>query len=515
MTIEINTTFYSFLSYILIAIAFIVITICDRIICSRRRALSIKVIVFGILTICPLLILLDIPIYNIDKISAFFSLLAGFIGIATSIYVEGYNVYKYVGRDLKTLIDLFALATYGTFSSPHVGAFVIWWLLAETLGFYAIIFEGSRETFTAGLRYLVASMVPADITLLTLLALAAYNWSPSEAFTRPIADVSTLYIPEYLAIIVLLGFMAKAAVAPLHFWLPDAHSLAPAPASAILSGILVKMGIYGIVRLLNALDFTATLTALVFSSITIIYGGLQALMQRDIKRILAYSTIENTSLMTFGFMFYRIFGVPELYMASLMLVAAHSLFKAALFIDSGTVEIVFHTRDLSKLGQVSKAIPNVSGYALISLLSLWGVPPLIGFLAKLYLIMGLVTVSMTNPLAGIGGLIVVSIAIVLAIAYGMQYLSVHWGSITIPQSAHPISDRRLYIGEALLSTLSLVLSPFILYTVNYMVLHQIIDLITLTQLLVAIVIIYITTFSLYRIKGTLKEEEVWVGGTTV
>ncbi len=509
------TTLSLYLPYILIGIAFIIIAICDRIILSRRIALLIKISIFTILTLCPFLTLFDIPIYNVDKLSAFFSLLAGLVGIATSIYVESYEIYKYEGRDLKTLIDLFALATYSTFSSPHLGTFIVWWLLAEVLGFFTIVFEVERKTLAAGIRYLAVSMVPADIALLTILSLIASQWSLSEAFARPITDISILHIPTPLAIIILIGFMAKAAVAPLHFWLPDAHSLAPAPASAILSGILVNMGIYGIIRILDVLNFVPILTALVFSTITVIYGGIQALVQRDIKRILAYSTIENTSLMVFGLTFYRIFDVSELYIASLMLIAAHSLFKASLFIDSGIIEIVFHTRDISRLGQASKIIPNASGYALISLLSLWGIPPSIGFLAKLYMIIGLIIVSMTNTLAGIGGIVIVSIAIILAIAYGSRYLFVHWGSITLSVSAHLVSDRRLYIGEALLSLFSLILAPLALYLINYMVLHQFTDLILLSQLSIGIIIMFILIFSLYRTRRTLREEKPWVGGVTV
>ncbi len=516
MNIWINIPIFSIYSpYILIGIALIAIAICDRIVLSRRIALLIKIPIFCILTVYPLLVLFDIPLYSIDKLSAYFSLLAGFVGIATSIYVESYEIYKYERRDLKTLIDLFALATYGTFSSPHLGAFIIWWFLVEVFGFFAIIFEAERRTLMAGIRYLVVSMVPADIALLTILSLTASQWGLSEAFTRPITDVSALSISTPLAIIILLGFMAKAAVAPLHFWLPDAHSLAPAPASAILSGILVNMGIYGIMRIINTLEFMTALITLIFSATTVIYGGIQALMQRDIKRILAYSTIENTSLMVLGLMFYRIFEIPELYIATLMLIAAHSLFKASLFIDSGVIEIVFHTRDISKLGQASKVIPNVSGYALISLLSLWGIPPSIGFLAKLYMIIGLIKISIINTLAGVGGITVVAIAIILAIAYGSRYLFVHWGSISMLSSVHVISDRRLYIGEALLSLLSLILAPLVLYLVNYIVLHQFTDLIIMSQLSVGVAIMFILVFSLYRSRRTLREEKPWVGGVTV
>ncbi|MEM3131819.1 MAG: proton-conducting transporter membrane subunit, partial [Sulfolobales archaeon] len=218
-----------------------------------------------------------------------------------TLYTPGYSNRKYGTGALQPLVDFFTLSTILVFTSKYLIELVAIWLVAEMLGFFVVVYDAmigvNPRAWSAGLRYLIVSMVPADLSLLLLLALTGLGPSMSTPLTSLVLDLSS----PVLTVIAMLGFMAKAAVAPLHFWLPDAHSMAPSPGSAVLSGLMVKMGVYGLVRLalLQTVSVDAAVAAcLVFGSLTAIYGGLQALVQSDIKRILAYSTISHTSAMT-------------------------------------------------------------------------------------------------------------------------------------------------------------------------------------------------------------------------
>ncbi len=431
--------------YASIAIAFAVVLLCDAKRC--RYSIPVKMVGYGLLG--AIAISSMVSSWPMDWLSAFFSLLAVIVSMAVTSYAEGYEERKFPGRNLRTLIDLFALSVYAVFASPNLIAFIMFWIIAEIAGFFAIVFEIEQRTLVAGLRYLIVSMIPADIALIALLALASMKLGFSKAMLLPMSSLPHVLgaLPVALGIMMALGFMAKAAVAPLHFWLPDAHALAPAPASAILSGIMVKMGIYGLLRIAPCLTPTALAVVMGFACLTVVYGGLQALVQSDAKRLLAYSTIENTSLMVMALALGSFLNLESAFVATYLLVAAHAIFKASLFMDSGIVEIAAHTREIYRLGYLSRYLTTPSISTLISVLSLMGVPPTIGFLAKLYLFMCLINAIYRSLSVGIPLIVVTAVGTALAIAYGLKYLSMYWGALEKEAEVEKLSDRRLLGSE--------------------------------------------------------------------
>ncbi|MEM3848848.1 MAG: proton-conducting transporter membrane subunit, partial [Zestosphaera sp.] len=170
------------------------------------------------------------------------ALLTALIAVFVIPYTNGYERHKYPGRNLSIIVDMFVLSIYMVFVSETLLTFIMFWLFAEIVGFFTIVFEVERRTLIAGLRYLIVSMVPADLSLLLLLALTGLGPSMNIPLTSLVIDLSS----PVLTVIAMLGFMAKAAVAPLHFWLPDAYTEASTQGSMVLSAILSKFGAFGI-----------------------------------------------------------------------------------------------------------------------------------------------------------------------------------------------------------------------------------------------------------------------------
>lgn len=447
-------------------------------------------------------------------IRGLFALLASIVAFFVTPYTTHYERHKYPGRNLTILIDLFALSVYLVFVSENLMSFVMFWLFAEIVGFFAIVFEVERRTLVAGLRYLLVSMVPADVALLSILGITAIKLGFTGALQLLISELNThlLGVNPLLHLIIAVGLLAKAAVAPLHFWLPDAHSLAPAPASAILSGVMVKMGIYGFYLVAPAIEsIYVCYTLLVLASLTVIYGGLQALIQADIKRILAYSTIENTSLITIALASYSAYKIDLLLTAALIYSVAHGIFKASLFMNSGTVEIITHTRDLSKLGYLARIVSKPTITALLSILSLIGAPPTLGFLGKILLLAGLVSVYQVSITAATLLLVVAALGAALAVAYGLRYITVYWGATTFNKPKELKLDTGTETPELVLSILNVALSLPVYVTVVVAGLASL-DLIYVVPIGLATVMMSALMYYAYSFVKKSAREESWLGG---
>ncbi|MEM0296771.1 MAG: complex I subunit 5 family protein [Zestosphaera sp.] len=442
------------------------------------------------------------------------ALLTALIAVFVIPYTNGYERHKYPGRNLSIIVDMFVLSIYMVFVSETLLTFIMFWLFAEIVGFFTIVFEVERRTLIAGLRYLIVSMVPADVALLSILGVSAIKYGFAQALQMPINDIATPLqgLNPALHLIIALGFLAKAAVAPLHFWLPDAHSLAPAPGSAILSGAMVKMGVYGLLLIIPAVDSPYVhYTLLTLASLTVVYGGLQALIQADIKRILAYSTIENTGLITLAAVSYKCFNVDLLLTAAVVYSLAHGLFKASLFMNSGTVEIITHTRDISKLGYLARVSSRPALTTLLSVLSLIGAPPMLGFLGKILLLAGLVSIYQVSMTAAVVLVVVAALGAALAVAYGLRYITVYWGSALPKEQVKSRPNPGTELPELSLSLLNL-LTTLPLYAVLVLSGFLVLDLLYIVPMSLATIMMLSLIYYIYSYIRRSAREESWLGG---
>jgi hydrogenase-4 component B len=224
-----------------------------------------------------------------------------------------------------------------------------------------------------------------------------------------------------LFFLVLIGFGLKAGMMPLHFWLPGAHANAPSHVSAMLSGVVLKMGIYGLLRMLSLLPEPPAAwggVILAFGAVSGLLGVVFAIGQHDLKRLLAYHSVENIGIILMGLglaMLGRSTGRPEwvvLGLAGCLLhVWNHGLFKSLLFLCAGSVVHSAHTREIDRLGGLAKTMPWTAAMFLIGAVAICGLPPLNGFVSELIIYLGLFGTVITS---GAGGSAAVLAAPVLA-----------------------------------------------------------------------------------------------------
>jgi len=257
---------------------------------------------------------------------------------------------------------------------------------------YGLVAYGlGRDELEASFKYLMLSAVSSGFILIAISIIFALTGGLS--FTSVAAGVQALgqkYAVGFCCGLFILGFGLKAALVPFHAWLPDAHPSAPAPISAMLSGLLIKVsGVYAMTRLFfNVFGMNPALgTVLMWAgTISLVVGALIALGQNDIKRMLAYSSISQIGYIILGLGL----GTPLGILGGLFHIFNHAVAKGLLFLNSGSIQNATGTRSLDQMGGLAKRMPLTAGTTLVGSLSIAGVPPLAGFWSKLIIIIALV-----------------------------------------------------------------------------------------------------------------------------
>lgn len=329
-----------------------------------------------------------------DALSAFFVLLLSVA--ATGIGIFSSHYFRHVDSSKQSLLCFnyhwFLASMVWVFLAADAYSFLIAWeFMALSSYFLIVAYKPTTETRHADFLYFLI----AHIGALAILLSFAVMLSGQSDFTFEAIRHAHL-TPTYTSlafVLALIGFGAKAGLLPLHVWLPEAHSVAPSPVSALLSGVMLKTAIYGVIRVV--FDFLGGqgpgwgLTVLVIGLLTALFGVIFALMQTDMKRLLAYSSIENIGIITVGLGLALLFNAShQTVLAALALTAAlfhcfnHALFKSLLFLGTGSVLHATGERNLGRLGGLITRMPWVAALMLLGTLAIAGVPPLNGFVSE-------------------------------------------------------------------------------------------------------------------------------------
>jgi len=344
----------------------------------------------------------DLPFHlNLDPLAGFFLTVVGLLSFYVSVYSIGY-IRGYLGqRPVTSLIIFYALFVAGMFMvvlADDALFFLVSWEIMAAASYFLVIFENEHiENRRAAFLYMVVAHVGAIAILLSFGVMAglAGGFGSFNSYTFDAMRQAQLPIEWATAAFLLafLGFAAKAGVVPLHVWLPEAHPVAPSNVSALMSGVMLKTAIYGIIRVTFDLirDFPWWWGAfvLVLGLISAVMGVLYALMQHDLKRLLAYHSVENIGIILIGIglaMIFRSFEMPLL--AALALIAGlyhtmnHAMFKGLLFMGAGAVLHATKERNMEEMGGLIHHMPWTAALFLIGCISISALPPFNGFVSE-------------------------------------------------------------------------------------------------------------------------------------
>ncbi len=385
---------------------------------------------------------------RLDALSGLFLLLFGVTACAISLDLAGYRAREHypvasrIGLQYHILLASLALV----FVAADAYSFLIAWEVMALSSYFLVVTDHHTPVVrSAGFLYLLIAHVGALAILAAFAILAAH--APAGAplaltFSALRATDPDPAVAGLVFILALIGFGAKAGLVPLHVWLPEAHPVAPSPISALLSSVLLKVGIYGLLRvaftLLPAPAPWWGLITLAAGLGTALSGALLSAVQSDMKRLLAYSSIENIGLIVAGIglaLLFSAYGLKAF--AALSLIAAlyhclnHAFFKGLLFLGTGSVLHATGERNLGRLGGLIHRMPQTAFLMLIGTLAIAGVPPLNGFvsewltlqaflkataLPRPYLAMGIpLGAALTALVAGLAGYVIVKF-------YGIVFL---------------------------------------------------------------------------------------------
>ncbi len=333
-----------------------------------------------------------------DRLSAFFlgviSLLAAIVSVYSFGYASDFLARRNVGL-LVFLYNLFLLFMSGVVIAGHAVLFIFLWEGMSLTTYFLIVYEhedpASRR---AGFLYVVMTHVGTALLVVMFLILYAATGTFDFLSWKNIGSTLPAMYPTIVFFCALIGFGTKAGIIPLHIWLPEAHPAAPSNVSALMSGVMIKTGIYGIVRVL--FDFLGPeipewwgILLLLLAVTSSVLGVLYALMEHDIKRLLAFHSIENIGIILMGigaaalFMSFRNMSLAAIALiAALYHVLNHATFKGLLFLGAGSVLHTTHTKNIEDLGGLVKSMPWTSFFFLIGAVAISALPPLNGFVSE-------------------------------------------------------------------------------------------------------------------------------------
>ena len=376
-------------------------------------------------------------------LAAAFIVLLGIVAVAIALYAPRYHV---PGRGTAVYLAVYNLALVASaivLAAGSVVTFLVAWESMALFSYLVILRHQEREEVARG-AFLFLALSEIGFALIV----AAFAILATQTHTLDLATIAARagHIGSgwrtAAFLLALIGFGFKAGVVPFHIWLPAAHPVAPADGSAFLSGLVIKLGVYGIalfsVTLLRGGPAWWGLVMMGLGALSAVLGILYALMERDLKRFLAYSSIENIGIvlvalgasLTFAAYHQRAIAT-FLLITALYHVVNHGVYKTLLFLEAGVIEHATGTRDLDRLGGLIRLLPRTSVISLIGTLGIAALPPLNGFVTEWMLFQGLFQ-GFRIPNHTVGILIVVAGAVIaltaglalsaFARAYGIPFL---------------------------------------------------------------------------------------------
>lgn len=331
---------------------------------------------------------------QMDSLSTLMVGMISLLGLATSVYSISYlgqTPNRNVGI-LGFFTNLFIAMMLLVVTVANAFYFLIFWEMMTLASYFLVVFESEKqESIQAGYLYMLVAHAGAALIMLSFFVFYLNTGSFDFAAFRQ-GQLSPM-LRNLVFLLAFVGFGAKAGMVPLHIWMPGAYSAAPSHASALMSSVMKKTAVYGILRFCVDLLGVSTLwwgmLVLFFGALSMVLGVFYALAERDIKRILAYSSVENVGIILLGIgtgMIGLATHQPPVtllgFLAALYHALNHSFFKGLLFLGAGAVDYRLHTRNLNEMGGLGKLMPLTSLTFLVGALAISAIPPFNGFVSE-------------------------------------------------------------------------------------------------------------------------------------
>jgi hydrogenase-4 component B len=346
------------------------------------------------------------PALGLDPLSGFFLLVLAITAVPALVFARSYLPGSPAAPAVAGLTSAFLLALVGLLAARDVTTFLAFWELMTLVPAAAIVAARREAPVRASVyAYLAITHLGGVGVWVALLALAHHGAiGDPAALAAQGAGAQTM-----VALAALVGFGTKAGFVPLHSWLPRAHPVAPAHLSAVMSGVMIKVAIYGLIRVefewLGATPRWLGLTLLAVGLVSALGGVLWALVQHDLKRLLAFHSIENVGIIALGLGASLLFAqagardwAAIAFAAALLHVANHAIFKALLFLGAGAFERAVGALELDHLGGLLRRMPWTGGTFLLGSMAIAGLPPLNGFASEWLTLQSLLHLALDRPL---------------------------------------------------------------------------------------------------------------------
>lgn len=341
-------------------------------------------------------------LFLFDPLSLFFVAVIFLVSFPSAVYSigylspntknEGYSAGKITFAWL--LLAVFVASMSLVVLAGNVFIFFLAWEIMSLSSYFLVVFDTTQErSIKAGTIYIVMTRIGSAFLIAAFMIMFNYAHSFDFSAVKIACSIMPLGVKNIVFLLLLVGFGTKAGIVPLHVWLPYAHPQAPSHISSIMSGVMIKTAIYGIIRfviyILGVDSFWWGILVLVLAVISCLVGVIYALMEHDIKRLLAYHSVENIGIILLGVGLAMLFIAMNMpYLAVFSLIAGlyhlinHAIFKGLLFLCAGSVYKATGTRNIEKLGGLIKKMPQTAVYFLIGAMAISALPPLNGFVSE-------------------------------------------------------------------------------------------------------------------------------------
>ena len=332
-----------------------------------------------------------------DPLSLFFLFVIFIVSLPSAVYSIGYlrgETFNFKTVLAWILLFFFIISMSLVVTAGNVFIFLVAWEAMSLVSYFLVVFDTTHEkSIQAGTIYIVMTHLGTALLVAAFLIMYKYAHSFDFAGVKTACSVMPAQLRNIVFLLLFVGFGTKAGIVPLHIWLPYAHPQAPSHISSIMSGVMIKTAIYGIIRFVM---FTLGVNScwwgvlvLVLAVISCLVGVIYALMEHDIKRLLAYHSVENIGIILLGVglaMFFQSLNMSYLSIFSLIAglyhLINHAIFKGLLFLCAGSVYKATGTRDIEKLGGLIKKMPQTAVCFLIGAMAISALPPLNGFVSE-------------------------------------------------------------------------------------------------------------------------------------